>query len=538
MKGHKMNVDDVFDYVIVGAGSAGCVLARRLVEKTGGRILLLEAGGEDGRDAVRRTDIGSMTSLWGDNDVSWQYRTVPQEQLGGRIVPIPQGRLLGGGSSVNAMMYVRGHHRDFDHWNHLGNEGWAYQDVLPYFRRSEDFHGGSSDYRGVGGPLDVLSYPEPSEVARAFVAAARELGFADGDGDYNGAQQEDGAFFYQSTRSSRNRRCSTADAFLRPVMAEANLTVLTRATVTRVVVARGRAVGVEFLHDLVLHRAAAQVEVIVTAGAFASPQLLMLSGIGPAQHLRDNGIEPIVDLPGVGRNLQDHLLFGVGYQCLREQPFPQLLAEAGLFTHTRPGMQAASPDLQLFFGPIQYVADKYKIDGPAFTFAPILTQPRSRGQLTLSSADPRELPVIDPGYLTSQSDVDTLVQGISIARKLVSTKAFAPFRGRKLAPGDDVTGDAELARYVRDNASTVWHPVGTCRMGHDQDAVVTPQLAVRGVTGLRVADASIMPTITSGNTNATTIMIAEKAADLIIVADEPRVSVPSLGAPADRSRIG
>jgi len=256
----------------------------------------------------------------------------------------------------------------------------------------------------------------------------------------------------------------------------------------------------------------------VCCGALASPKLLMLSGIGPAQALRELGIDVAADVPGVGRNLQDHLLFGVGYQSLRDLPFPQLLSEAGLFVHSREGLSAASPDLQYFFGPVQFVDDRYRVDGPGFTFAPILARPQSRGTVSLRSADPLDLPVVDPRYLSAEADVDVLVHGITLARDLVGTAAFRPFRGRELAPGEHLTDRKDLVGYVRDSASTVWHPVGTCKMGADREAVVNARLQAYGVERLRVADASVMPTITAGNTNAATIMIAEKAAELIIEA--------------------
>ena len=514
-----MDVERSHDYIVVGAGAAGCVVARRLLDNTDASVLLLEAGGPDEQETIHRTDIPSMTSMWGSTDFTWPYATVPQPTLNDREVHIPQGKVLGGGTSVNAMMYVRGNRRDFDHWNFLGNEGWSYRDVLPYFRRSENFAGGASEYRGTGGPLDVIRYSAPSEVSLAFAEGVRELGFDGGpDWDYNGAQQENAAFFYQSTRTTGNRRCSTATAFIDPVRQNSKLTVVTGATATRVLLSGYTAVGVEYVVDGTRHTAGATAEVVVCCGALASPKLLMLSGIGPAEALRGLGIDIVVDLPGVGRNLQDHMLFGVGYQSLRDLPFPQLLSEAGLFVHTRDGLSAASPDLQFFFGPVQFVDDRYRVDGPGFTFAPILARPHSRGTVSLRSADPRDLPVVDPQYLTAEADVDVLVHGISLARELVGTTAFRSFRGRELAPGDQVTERKDLVGYVRDSASTVWHPVGTCKMGADREAVVNSRLQTYGVDRLRVADASVMPTITAGNTNAATIMIAEKAAELIIEA--------------------
>ncbi|MFE1315027.1 GMC family oxidoreductase [Streptomyces sp. NPDC058755] len=509
-----MQNEESYDYVVVGAGSAGCVVAARLLKRTDARILLLEAGGTDDADAVHRTDILSMVSLWGPQGTVWGYETVPQPGLGGRTISVPQGRMLGGGSSVNAMMWVRGNRRDFDGWRDLGNEGWGYEDVLPYFRRSESYEESVSRYRGVGGPLSVVPYARPAEVSRAFVAAAGELGF-DGPGDYNGERQENTAFFYQSTRTKDNRRASTAVAYLQPVLGHPRLTVVTGATATRLVLRGGRAAGVEYLRDGEPHTATARAEVVLSAGALATPRLLMLSGIGPDAELRGHGIDPVVDLPGVGRNLQDHLLFGVAYESPRELPVPELLSEAGLFTTARPSGEDAAPDLQYFFGPVQFVDERYKTDAPGFTFAPILARPRSRGTVTLASADVLAPPVVDPHYLEAEEDLEVLVRGITLARELARTRALTPFRGRELAPGADVTSPAGLARYVRESASTVWHPVGTCRMGADGGSVVDARLRVHGVDGLRIADASVMPAITTGNTNAAVVMIGEKAADLI-----------------------
>jgi choline dehydrogenase len=510
-----MRFDETFDVVVVGAGSAGCVIARRLIDRGGCRVLLLEAGGPDDRAAIQHTGIGSMTSMWGDPEFVWPHVTVPQHGLDGRTVALPQGRVLGGGSSVNAMMYVRGNPRDFDHWHGLGNDGWRYADVLPYFRRAENFIDGADEYRGVDGPLDIVHYERASDASRAFAKAAVELGYRAPGFDYNGAQQENGPFFYQSTRSKDDQRSSTAVGYLHPVRTDPNLTVATGALATRILLDGTTAAGVEYVVGGTARRARADAEVVVAAGALTTPQLLMLSGIGPAAQLAEHGVATVVDLPGTGRNLQDHLLFGVGYESRRNLPFPALLAEAGMFLHTAPAPDTASPDLQFFFGPIQFVADEYKVDGPGFTFAPILAQPRSRGTVTLRSGLATDMPLVDPNYLDESVDLDVLVRGIEISRELAHTKAFDGLRGRELAPGDAVSDRAGLARYVRANASTVWHPVGTCRMGTDRDAVVDARLRVHGVERLRVADASVMPTITCGNTNAATIMIAEKAADLI-----------------------
>ena len=463
---------------------------------------------------VHRTDIPSMVSMWDQDDYTWPYLTEPQPGLDGRRIPLPQGRLLGGGSSVNAMMYVRGNHRDFDGWEAQGNPGWGHRDVLPYFTRAEAYAGGAQEYRGAGGPLSVVDYDRPSPVAQAFVQAAVESGLATGEGDYNGARQEDTAFYYQSTRTKDDQRCSTAVSHLAPVLADPRLTVRTGAPVAEVLFQDGTAVGVRYLHQGRVRQVRATTEVVLAAGALATPRILMLSGIGPAGQLRSHGIDTRVDLPGVGSNLQDHLLVGIAFQSLVDLPFPQLLSEAGLVTAADRVSAPDDPNLQFFFGPVQFVDDRFKTDGPGFTFAPIVVQPRSRGSVTLRSDRPQDLPVVDPHYLEDPADLEVLVRGLELSRELAGRPAFAPFTGTELAPGAQA-GRRELQAYVRAYASTVWHPVGTCRMGTGDDCVVDPSLRVHGVSGLRVADASIMPTITRGNTNAAAIMIGEKAADLI-----------------------
>jgi choline dehydrogenase len=510
-----MRFDDTYDYVVVGAGSAGCVIARRLIDRDDCRVLLLEAGGPDDRAGIHATDLASTTSMWGDDTVVWPHVTAAQDGLRGRTVSIPQGRVLGGGSSVNAMTYVRGNRLDFDRWRSLGNDGWGYDDVLPYFRRSEDFADGANDYRGADGPMKVVHYERASDASRAFAKAAVERGHRPPGFDHNAEQQDNGPFFHQSTRTKDNHRASTAVAFLQPVRDHPNLTVATGALATRVLLERGAAVGVEYAVGTEVRRARARSEVVLTCGALTTPALLMRSGIGPAAHLHQHGIDAVVNLPGVGHNLQDHLQFGVGYESLVDLPAPALLAEAGMFLHTGPPTHGASPDLQFSFAPVQLVAEQYRTGGPGFTFTPILAQPRSRGTVTLRSAKATDLPGVDPHYLRDTADLELLLRGIEVARDLAHTSAFTGLRGRELAPGEAVTERAALDEYVRDNATTVWHPVGTCRMGSDGNAVVDARLRVHGVEGLRVADASIMPTITCGDTNAATIMIAEKAADLI-----------------------
>lgn len=507
------------DYIIIGAGAAGCVLAHRLVTEGRQRVLLIEAGEADDLPAIHATDLGSMTSLWGPGAQNWGHETVPQRGMDGRRVSIAQGRGLGGGSAINAMMYVRGNRRDYDRWAAMGAEGWGHADVLPYFRRSETYVGGEDTFRGRTGALRVIDMPQTSEAAACFLAAAAETGLSTGAGDPNGAWQENTAFLYQSTRIDADRRCSTATAFLDPLRGNPLLTIATGTRATRIVIEGGTATGVEVIADGQTRRLTCTHEVIVAAGTFATPHLLMLSGIGPAEHLAEHGIALVQDSPGVGQNLSDHLLLSVAFKALHDLAPPQLLSEAGIFVSS--GLAAddtASPDLQFFFGPIQYADPQYLEEGPGITFVPILAQPASTGSVTLASPDPCDLPRVDPGYLTEPADVAVLVEGVRMARRMAQASAFDGLRGHELAPGASVTSDEALAAYVRASASTVWHPVGTCRMGAPDDpmAVVDPRLRVRGIGGLRVADASVMPTITAGNTNATVIMIGEKAADLIL----------------------
>lgn len=509
---------ELFDYVIIGAGSAGCVIANRLVGSTGARVLLLEAGGPDTLAAIHQEEVASTMSLWGQAGLDWGYVTEPQAGLGGRCIPVARGKVWGGSSSINAMLHVRGNRRDFDHWSELGNEGWSYEEVLPCFKRSEDFAGGDARYRGAGGPLPVITHDRPTPVSECLFAAASGLGFTDrGRGfDYNGKLQEGSPFYYQATKTRRHTRASTAVCFLEPLLGQPGFTLRSHAQVTRLLLRGTRVVGVEYLQGGQVIQVAAEQEVILCAGTYESPKLLMLSGIGPAQALAAHGLEAVVDLPGVGQDLQDHMILGVCYQSRQEPPHaPTLIAETGLFTRTRARPAQEPPDLQLKLGGLKFVSARYAREGPGFTLAPVLIQPESRGHVALRSRDPLQPARVQPHYLRSAADMRVLLEGIELSRELVHTSAFADFRGEELAPGGGARSEAALREYIRDNASTLWHPVGTCRMGRDAMAVVDPQLRVHGVLGLRIADASVMPRIVSGNTNAACLMIGERAADLL-----------------------
>ncbi|WP_426004324.1 GMC family oxidoreductase [Paenarthrobacter sp. NyZ202] len=497
------------DYVVVGAGSAGSVIVRRLLD-AGHSVHVVEAGSTD-TDPNIHSPQGWPALLTGAND--WAVITTPQKHANNRSLYWPRGRVLGGSSSLNGMIYIRGHKSDYDSWAANGAEGWSWNDVLPLFKKSEDHADGASEFHGKGGPLHVERIAERHPAAQAFVEAAKAVGHTETD-DFNGMQMTGVGFNHTTTKEGK--RASAWQSFVAPVLDHPNLKVTTDALVTRVTVDGGRATGVEYrLGDEVL-RAEAGAEVIISAGAIGSPKILLLSGIGPSAHLREVGLDAVVDLPGVGENLHDHLLAGNIYEA--NGPLVagrHNLLESQLYAHSDQTDEEA-PDLQPLFLHLPYPTDGGPAPEHGYTIAPGIVRPRSRGTLRLASADPAAAPLVDPNILAEEYDLEALVDAIILCREIGQQDAFEPFRKREFTPSDALVSRDQVRGFARQAAGTYHHQVGTCKMGIDDLSVVDPQLRVRGVEGLRVADASIIPFVPSGNTNAPAIMIGEKAAELIL----------------------
>ncbi|WP_345793914.1 choline dehydrogenase [Thauera sp. JM12B12] len=522
------------DYIVVGAGSAGCVLANRLSADERNQVLLLEAGGRDSNPWIH-IPVGYFKTLHNPK-LDWCYRTEPDEKVAGREIQWPRGKVLGGSSSLNGLLYVRGQREDYDRWAELGNEGWSFDEVLPYFKKSEDQERGASAYHGVGGPLKVSDLRLRRPIADHFIKAAQEIGIPYND-DYNGASQEGVGYFQQTAH--KGFRWSTAKGFLRPAMRRSNLRVETHAQTLRILFEGKRAVGVEYLQGGERRVARARCEIVLAAGAIGSPQILQNSGVGPVEVLQRAGVPVLHALPGVGRNLQDHLQvrlvfktrertlndevnspiqklwIGLQYMLSRTGPLTLAASQVAIFTRSSPEVER--PDIQFHMQPLS--ADKPGEGAhpfSAFTSSVCQLRPWSRGHIEIRSADPLAYPAIHANYLGDERDHAVVIGGVKVARRIAEAPALKPHIISEFVPGAQYQSDAELLDAARRYSQSIYHPAGTCKMGTDEEAVVDARLRVRGLIGLRVADASIMPELVSGNTNAPAIMIGEKAADMML----------------------
>jgi len=529
--------ENEFTYIIAGAGSAGCVLANRLSEDPKNRVLLLEAGTKDSYPWIH-IPVGYFKTAMNPK-TDWCFETEADPGLNGRSIPYPRGKVLGGSSSINGLVYVRGQSQDYDQWRQLGNAGWSWDEVLPYFKKAEDQQRGESETHGVGGPLAVSDISFTRGFSSSFIDAAEEVGIPRTD-DFNGGDQEGVGFYQLTTRNGR--RCSAAVGFLNPVKHRSNLTIATEALVHRVIFEGKRAVGVEFSvkGEKRVERVTKQGgEILLSCGAIASPKVLQLSGVGPASVMQEFGIDMVHELPGVGMNLQDHLAarsvyktnepslnnevnsilgklrIGLEYALFRKGPLTIAAGHVGMFAKTRPDLE--TPDVQFHVIPLSITGVGKELHRfAAFTASVCQLRPESRGHVVIKSTDPSVDPGIHPNYLATVNDQQTIVDGLKLSRKIIATPTMQKLVTEEFAPGLATQTDEQLLQFARDTGSTVYHPVSTCKMGPDPMAVVDERLRVHGMRGLRVVDASIMPTLNSGNTNAPTIMIGEKAADMIL----------------------